>query len=357
MKVIIFSSGFYEYIIELANALSDLTTIVLCVPENKLSERHFSLISEKIICEKFVLVDYKSLRDNYKMLNQIRKIIKTHNPDLIHIQAHGLKNFYLLYPFFYTKKLINTIHDVTTHSGDLLSKQNNINNYLINKIAYHNIVHGNSLRNEAEKKLKISKNKISVINHGHLGIYKNWRFNNHDKQNNTFLFFGRIWPYKGLNYFIKAANLLAEENNKVKFIIAGKGENIKPYINLIQNKTIFEIRNYRLSETEIDELFQKSKFVVLPYIDATQSGVIPIAFNYKTLVISTNVGSLPEIIKDQETGLLCNPKDHIGLYEKMKYAVNNLNKIDSFIDNAFRQCGEKLKWSNIAQETYTIYKH
>ncbi|MBG15859.1 MAG: hypothetical protein CL853_05855 [Crocinitomicaceae bacterium] len=356
MKVFLFSSGFHEYIIELSNSMTNYASVTLCIPNKNISKKHHSLINNKVNIETFYFVDYKSIRDKIKMLNDIRKILKINKPDIIHIQAHGLPNFYCLFPFIINRNIINTIHDVRPHTGDKLSKRNIINNYIINKLTKHVIVHGKEQKKEAIRRLNLSAEKISVINHGNLAIYKNWRDKEVNKDMFTFLFFGRIWPYKGLKYFINAANLLAERNDKVKFIIAGKGENFKKYEKLIQQKEKFEIKNYRISELEIDELFQKSRIVVLPYTDATQSGVIPIAFSYENLVISTNVGSLPEIVIHKKTGLICEPKNTKDLFNKMNYSINNIEEIDVIIKNSKKLTKTSLNWDNIAEKTYKIYQ-
>jgi glycosyltransferase involved in cell wall biosynthesis len=60
--------------------------------------------------------------------------------------------------------------------------------------------------------------------------------------------------------------------------------------------------------------------VALPYIEATQSGVIPIAYAFARPVIATDVGSLREMIIHEETGLLIKPGDVnelIGAIKKM----------------------------------------
>ena len=49
--------------------------------------------------------------------------------------------------------------------------------------------------------------------------------------------------------------------------------------------------------------------VVLPYITATQSGIIQIAYNYNKPVITTNVGGLPEVVEVGKTGFIVPPKN------------------------------------------------
>jgi glycosyltransferase involved in cell wall biosynthesis len=55
------------------------------------------------------------------------------------------------------------------------------------------------------------------------------------------------------------------------------------------------------------ELIRKAKFIVCPYRDATQSGVLMTAMAMHKCVVATNVGSFPEYIQDDYNGLLSFP--------------------------------------------------
>lgn len=356
MKIYLFSANYFEYTIELANEMSGLGTVVLSLPENRITEKHRSLISDKVLFEPFHWVDYKSLRDNVSMFYSIAKIIRKHKPDVVHLQSHGLKNFWWLLPFLAGKKLVNTIHDPSTHSGDLISKPSVWNNSAIDRFTDQVIVHGNLLKKETLQNFGFGDQQVTVIPHGHLGLFKAWRTKSFSKEPQTFLFFGRIWPYKGLQYFIEAANLLAKERKDVKFVIAGKGEDFEKYKQQIQSPELFEIRNKRIAEEEIDELFQKAFCTVLPYIDATQSGVIPVAFPYHTLVLATHVGSLPEVVEDNVSGILIEPKNSHALFEKMKWTLDHPKEVKQLVDNAYTVIHEKLSWSTIARQTFVVYK-
>lgn len=56
-------------------------------------------------------------------------------------------------------------------------------------------------------------------------------------------------------------------------------------------------------------MFHRAALVVLPYTEATQSGVVPVAYNFARPVVGTKVGALAECIDDGKTGLLVPPRD------------------------------------------------
>jgi len=69
----------------------------------------------------------------------------------------------------------------------------------------------------------------------------------------------------------------------------------------------FIVHNEYISEERAAEYFQRASVVVLPYIEASQSGVIPMAYSAGKPVVATTVGGLPEMVDDGYTGYLVSP--------------------------------------------------
>jgi glycosyltransferase involved in cell wall biosynthesis len=51
----------------------------------------------------------------------------------------------------------------------------------------------------------------------------------------------------------------------------------------------------------------RARFLVLPYKEVTQSGVLGMSFAFGKPVISTNVGGLTDVVHNNENGLVVNP--------------------------------------------------
>ena len=64
-----------------------------------------------------------------------------------------------------------------------------------------------------------------------------------------------------------------------------------------------------LPDDEVEPYFAAADLCVLPYESATQSGVIQIAYSFGLSVVATDVGGLPEVVLDGETGFVVPPKD------------------------------------------------
>lgn len=121
------------------------------------------------------------------------------------------------------------------------------------------------------------------------------------------LFFGFIRDYKGLDILLKAVSIL-KSKLELKIIIAGEFySNEEKYISLINDlkiNNIVHLFSDFIPKDEVKYFFSAADVVVLPYKDATQSGIVQIANNFEKPIISTQVGGLGEVIKNGETGYL-----------------------------------------------------
>jgi glycosyltransferase involved in cell wall biosynthesis len=122
------------------------------------------------------------------------------------------------------------------------------------------------------------------------------------------------------------------------------------------NRDNFIVHNYRIPYKEGAELFQRCSVVVLPYIDASQSGVIPTAYGFKKPVVVTNVGSIPEIVDDGVTGFIVPPKNPEALAEAIIKLLKDEKSRKQMGENAYKKLKTDLSWDNIVEKTIEVYK-
>jgi glycosyltransferase involved in cell wall biosynthesis len=166
---------------------------------------------------------------------------------------------------------------------------------------------------------------------------------------NYILFFGFIRNYKGLDLLIKA---FSESNLRIKnykLLVAGEFyEDEKRYLDLItslQLNDYIELHSHYIPDAEIKYYFGACDLVVQPYRSATQSGISQLAYHFEKPMIVTNVGGLPEIVKDHETGFVTdvNPT-------AIAKAMNDFTEGDIHrFDEAIRQEKTKYTWSYLSQ--------
>jgi glycosyltransferase involved in cell wall biosynthesis len=148
------------------------------------------------------------------------------------------------------------------------------------------------------------------------------------------LFFGRILLYKGFDLLVDAYERLAAHHGaRLTLQVAGKGD-LSPFKERLDRLPNVTIRNEWIPEDELPALFAQADLVVLPYREASQSGVVPTAYGAGLPVVATPVGGLVEQIEHGVTGLLTSAVtgeavaaavsmviDQPALYERMSAAA------------------------------------
>ncbi len=130
------------------------------------------------------------------------------------------------------------------------------------------------------------------------------------------MFFGFVRPYKGLDYLIQALPLVLKQL-KVQLLVVGEFWSSSEYYQQyarefgVEDAVVF-VNRYVPNE-ELGTYFAIADVVVLPYISATQSGVVQLAFGFGKPVITTRVGGLQEVVRDGHNGLVVPPQDEEAL--------------------------------------------
>ncbi len=164
------------------------------------------------------------------------------------------------------------------------------------------------------------------------------------------LFFGYIRKYKGLHVLLDAMAEVVKRIN-VKLLIVGEFyDDERSYhqqiakLNLTDN--VMVVSDY-VPNDEVAKYFSASDVVVLPYIDATQSGITQIAYNFNKPVITTNVGGLAEVVVDGKTGIVIPPNSSGDLANAIvRYFSENL--AEKFADGVADQ-KKYYSWDNLVK--------
>lgn len=176
-----------------------------------------------------------------------------------------------------------------------------------------------------------------------------------DTSHRYILFAGKISRYKGLDYLLPAMVKVHERCPDVRLVVAGGGKyhfDISQY----QLKDYIDIRNRFIPDTELVALIDNSQFVVCPYTDATQSGVVMSAFAYNKPVLVTNVGGLPEMVGQGRYGRIVKEKDTDALAAAIVDLLNDQSAIDRYRRNIISDyCSGDMSWASIARELNSEY--
>jgi glycosyltransferase involved in cell wall biosynthesis len=132
----------------------------------------------------------------------------------------------------------------------------------------------------------------------------------------TALFFGYVREYKGLAHLLRAMPRVLERADIDLLIVGEFYDDRAKYDAMIEELGIgdhVKIVAEHVPDESVGDYFAVSDVVVLPYVAATQSGITQVAFAFGLPVISTDVGGLPEVVKDGETGAIVKPADEEAL--------------------------------------------
>lgn len=164
------------------------------------------------------------------------------------------------------------------------------------------------------------------------------------------LFYGYIYPYKGLDILAKSIELLKDDWDKFNVVIAGAGDDPSlPYFRSLPNGFVM---NKFLSNDEMMNLIRQSSAILLPYRSASQTGIIPTCTLYGKPFIATNVGAFSESVIDGYNGLLVEPESP----ESFATAIKSLIEDNALLSKLTKGAssfgnGDQFDWNTIAKQT------
>jgi len=143
------------------------------------------------------------------------------------------------------------------------------------------------------------------------------------------LFFGYVREYKGLPTLLEALSAVPGD---VQLVVAGEiyHRDAAHYRALAVAGGVAErvvLLDRFLAATEVACCFAASDLVVLPYWEASQSAVVPLAMACGRGVVATAVGGLPDLVRDGETGLLVPPRDARALAAAIVRALDQAPRL------------------------------
>ena len=168
-------------------------------------------------------------------------------------------------------------------------------------------VHGNYLKKQLVNTNVLSE-KIKVVPHfDYLYLLNKPRqlvLKRSSLPEDYVLLFGRLKPYKGIDILIEGAKIAKKSLDSLNLLLVGKGTLSPEVYSSIEREEWIFLENEFIDSAEIPMFFLNARFVVMPYTDASQSGITSLAYTFSKPVIVSDVGSLPEYVEDGRTGFV-----------------------------------------------------
>lgn len=317
LRVAAVSFEFGEFCVPLANALSGCCDVLLALPQDQ-ARPYGHRLETRVQLHEFSKPRLRQVGRQARMIQDLDRAVGAFAPDVVHLQqGHLWLNVAL--GLLHWKPLVVTVHDPSPHVGDRDSARTP---HRIMALPFARadrlIVHTRAVADQLVTEHRIDRTKVTVV--PLLGAaVDDGGDDGRDRGERppTVLFFGRRWPYKGLVHLIDAVPTVAAAVPDVRVVVAGGGEPWTTYAGRPTDPGRFEVHDRFVTEAERDALFRDADVVVVPYVEATQSGVVELARRHGRAVVATSVGGLVEQIDHDETGLLVPPADPDALAEAL----------------------------------------
>jgi glycosyltransferase involved in cell wall biosynthesis len=267
---------------------------------------------------KGIVLGFHTFSFAFEALGSIQRSFKTARIISDHLSSNQITDVIFPMPhvwdlilWFKIKKLecnvIRFIHDDKAHKGEIFPPKWFISS-LLNRsdviICFSNYV-------SSRIKIKGSSPIVAELPSLIPIISSNIIF---DKQKNL-LFLGRIHKYKGIGLLCDAYSKL--DNKRPPLLIAGLGKIKK--IDLVGVSLI----NRWLSNNEIVEMLRECDVLLLPYLEASQSGLIPIAKILRVKIAYTPVGGLQEQLADYDKAVMATDPSPLAFSVAIMKALSN----------------------------------
>lgn len=275
---------------------------------------------------------------------ELMKIVKKINSldvEYVYFESEHMWNALIMLLINKKFKKVEVIHDVIPHSD---SKGKNLANKVTCRLADYVLIRNEKYKDELIKRYKVLPQNVIVM-----PLWRYYPELNIDKNQDYFLFFGRIRKYKGIDNML----LIAQKCPNIKFCVVGSPDlESTPVVELLKKMKNVTVIDKEVDDAEMENYFRSSKAIILPYSSATQSGVIVDAYKYSKPVIAFNVGAISEQVIDNVSGYLVQKDDISEFIEKIvTFSKLSQKDVEKFQKSAY-EFGYK-KYS--AQENSTNF--
>jgi len=169
------------------------------------------------------------------------------------------------------------------------------------------------------------------------------------------LFFGFVREYKGLDHLLAAMRDLPAEEGRHLLVVGefyDDKRRYQPDLDELTARNQLTLIDRYVPNEEVALYFAAADLVAAPYLSATQSGVIQIAYSFGKPVVATRVGGLPEAVADGVTGYLVPPADAGAIAAAIRECFRS-DRREEFAGNIARE-SEKYSWDRMVDTIVTM---
>jgi L-malate glycosyltransferase len=169
---------------------------------------------------------------------------------------------------------------------------------------------------------------------------------------------GRLREEKGQAFLIKSLAALRKHNPEIKWEchIYGEGPQQEELTALVQQLNLVNFVQFKGFFSDKDKLYLSSDIIVIPSSNEALSYVAMEALSYNRIVVATNVGGLPEIVKHGETGMLVKYGNTEELAQTLLSLFTDQALVQKLSIKGREYFDENFTLEKMVKETIALYK-
>ncbi|MBN1572546.1 MAG: glycosyltransferase family 4 protein [Deltaproteobacteria bacterium] len=358
-------SGSENHLVDLMSNLDrnrfEPTFLGLVEPNNRVDDYFDILESRSVQGERIVIRSHLDLSCLMEIVRFIKggsfDIVHTH---LIHGDIYGIMAAVMARaPHIISSKHGYDNYDKTSH----FYKINGLFSFFVKRV----ITISDALQDKVNKSDMIPKKKMVTVHYGldWEGYLKRSKATGERvrKELNvgegifTFASVGRLVDVKGYPYLIEAAARMKREGYKdFTVFIMGDGPLREELTKKAHDMGVGDVVRFLGRREDVSSILSISDAFVLPTLGEGFGLVLLEAMAHRLPVISTSTMSIPEIVVEEETGLLVQPKDPEGLAKAMGRLMKERAESKRMGEAGFERLKEKFTIPEMVRKTEQIYE-
>jgi glycosyltransferase involved in cell wall biosynthesis len=296
------------------------------------------------------------LRAFYKL----KKIVLDNNIDLIYLLNEPLTLFWGFVMGKICKiPIISVIHNTVVMRESIKLYVFRILLPHIDKV----VAVANMQKKHLVEKEKLPGDNVSVIHNGvdvekfNLQIDKGKKIQSLglDKSKKIVGIIARLFYLKGIDIFLRAAKVILEKDDRIQFIIVGDGPEMSKLTRQAIDLGIKKDVHFLGSRNDISEILAIIDVAVLSSRTEALPMVVLECMASAKSIVATNVGSIPELITDGETGFLVDPENPQALADKITILLNDQNLAQKMGKRAKIIVNERFRLDQTVKKTKDLF--
>ncbi len=278
------------------------------------------------------------IKNYFKLKNELKLLLSKNHFDIIHCQH---------------RYFVPIIKSLKSKNTSLVYTANNYFNDLYQRFLFPDVAVAisSTIYKNLISTLSIKSNRIIQINYG---VEENTL-----KKVSSVIhigFVGRLIKEKGIYDLVEAAKILISHNIRFRLLIKGTGPEKDKISKIISDPLLNSFIQIDNIDTNIEKIYNNLDIIVLPskLNEGLPVSILESLVN-KILVVTTSVGGVQDVIRNNETGFILKSNNPSEISEILIYIVNNFNSLENIKETGYKLVCRKYSLSKMLNGYEELY--